>query len=111
MSPEMEKALRLVGIAKKAGKLIAGTDMAQSAARAKKKSVCLLLCSAEASPSTLKKISNTAEYYQIPLCTVEVGKEELALRVGKRDGELSVVAITDSGIASAIVGMLTEAKV
>ncbi len=107
MTPDYKKASALIGIAKKAGKTVMGTDMAQSAARAKKKSVCLLLCSAEASDATLKRISNTAKYYKIPFYTVDMGKAELARCVGKRDGELSVVAVTDAGLADAIVSALT----
>ncbi len=106
MTPDYKRTAALIGIAKKAGKTVIGTDMAQSAVRSKKKSVCLLICSAEASDATLKRISNTAQYYKIPLYTVELGKAELAKCVGKRDGELSVVAVTDAGLAKAIVSAL-----
>ncbi len=108
MRPDIKRAMSLVGIAKKAGKTVIGTDMAQSAARSKKNGVRLLLCSAEASSATLKRITNTAQYYHIPLITAEIGKSELALCVGKRDGELSVVGITDAGLASAIAETLTQ---
>ncbi len=111
MTPNIKKVMSLVGIAKKAGKTVVGTDMAQSAARNKKNSVSLLLCSAEASLATSKRITNTAQFYKIPLYTVDVTKSELAMCVGKRDGELSVIGITDAGLASAIVRALTAQEV
>ncbi len=108
MTADYKKAKSLLGIAKKAGKTVIGTDMAQSAARNKKNGVRILLCSADASSATLKRITNTAQYYHIPLYTVDITKSELALCVGKRDGELSVVGVTDEGLAMAIAKALTQ---
>ncbi len=101
MNGDNKRVLGLLGIAKKAGKAALGTEMAQNAVR-NKKSGCLLLCSAEASDATLKRIKNTADYYKVPLVVLDVEKSALAACVGKRDGELSVVAVTDAGLSKAI---------
>ena len=106
MKDNQNKVLSLIGMAKKAGKLITGTDMAVDAIRNKRDKVKLLFCSADASQTTVKRIRNTSEYYKIPLCTLDFDKTELARIVGNRYGQTSVIAVTDEGFAKAMIEKL-----
>lgn len=106
MIQDGKKVLGLIGIAKKAGKIVTGTEMTLEAVKSgnKKNSVRLLLCSADASENTIKKLKNAAEYYKVPLYTLGTDMEELARITGNRGGEISVVGILDEGFAVAIRG-------
>lgn len=99
-----ENKLRaLLGIAKKAGKAILGTDMTVEAIRSgKKKSVKLILVAADASQTTVKRITNTGSFYKVPIIVTAFDKSELAHIVGS-EAELSVVGISDEGFAKAII--------
>ena len=56
MTPKEQKAYNLIGIAKKAGKVIGGTDMVADRIREKRNAVKAVLISSDASENTLKKI-------------------------------------------------------
>lgn len=95
------KIISLLGIAKKAGKTVSGTDMTVESIRNKKSSVRLILLAADASANTVKRITNTSEYYGIPVIRMGCGKSELA-RVTGSTSEISVIGITDDGFAKAM---------
>ena len=98
-----KKLLALLGIAKKAGKVVSGTDMVVESIRSQKKnSVKLLILSSDASANTTKRINNTSAYYNIPLMVTEADKNELAHITG-HSSALSVVGIIDSGFAEAML--------
>lgn len=102
-----QKVKGLIGIAKKAGKITCGSDKTLDSVRAGgRNGVRLLLCSADASRNTLKRIGNGSEYYKVPMNTLSFGKEELA-RITGYVGELSVIGITDAGFAKAIIEALS----
>ena len=97
------KLKSLLGIAKKAGKAILGTDMTVEAIRgSKKKSVKLILVAKDASQTTVKRINNTGSFYKIPVIVAAFDKGELAHIVGSQ-AELSVVGISDEGFAKAMI--------
>ena len=99
-----QKIMSLIGIAKKAGKVISGTDMAVESVRSgRKNSVKLLLLASDASKNTLKRIENTSAYYQVPVIKLVVDKAELA-RITGHSSALSVIGITDAGFAKAMRG-------
>lgn len=106
-----QKVKGLIGIAKKAGKITSGSDKTLEGVRGGgRNGVKLLLCSADASPNTLKRIKNSSEYYNVPMNTLSIDKEELARITGYRGGELSVIGIIDAGFAKAITEALSEQK-
>lgn len=97
-----KKVLALLGIAKKAGKVISGTDMVTESIRSQSRSsVKLVLLASDASQNTKKRINNTAEYYKVPIISLGTDKAELARLTGHAS-ELSVIGITDDGFASAM---------
>lgn len=106
-----QKIKGLIGIAKKAGKITSGAEQTlESVRNAKKnKGVKLLLCSADASQNTLKRIRNCSEFYGIPMGILSIDKNELAHITG-HSGELSVVGVADAGFAKAISENLSDSK-
>lgn len=96
-----KKILSLLGIAKKAGKTVSGTDMTVESIRKKRGSVKVILLASDTSKNTVKKINNTSQYYEIALIALETGKVQLGALLG-HGTELSVVGVTDSGFADAM---------
>ena len=107
MTEKQQKAYNLIGIAKKAGKIIAGTEMVVESIRAKKKAVKAVFISCDASENTLKRITNTSDYYKIPAFKTVFDKLELG-RITGASGERSVIGVTDEGLAKAIISNISE---
>lgn len=94
MRETMNKAdfLRHVGLARKAGKVVLGSDNVYE--KMHTGSVCLVMVSSEASDNTKKKLKNRAEYTKMDIYVIDVSQEELGKSVG---AELaSCVGITDN---------------
>ena len=96
-----KKILSLLGIARKAGKTVLGTDMTVESIRKKSSSVKIILLASDSSANTVKRIKNTSEYYGIHLLRLSIDKIELAALMG-HSAELSVIGITDAGFADAM---------
>ena len=108
MTENEKKVISLIGIAKKAGKVLAGTDRVVESIRKKDKNgVRLLLCSVDASQNTLKRIGNTSAFYSVPFYKLTVDKDELARIIGS-DALVSVIGITDAGFCKAMTERLSE---
>jgi ribosomal protein L7Ae-like RNA K-turn-binding protein len=94
---KQDKVLSMVGLAKKAGKLAAGSFLAEKAVRDGWAE--LLIVAEDAAQNIKKKFSNSSEYYEIDY--MEYGtKETLGHFTGYEN--IAVVAITDAGLAKAI---------
>ena len=99
----MYKFLSLLGLCKRAGKLVAGEVAAEQAVRGKK--AYLLILSEDASKNTKKKFRNSAAYYELPLA--EIGaKEELGRAIGT--DMRSIIAITEEGFAKKLRQLAEE---
>lgn len=92
--------LGFLGLCRRAGKVICGTPLICRALAAREKPA-LVLCSAEASAATKKRLTTKCAFYQTPLCVLEVPLSRLAAAVGKTDS-LAAVAVTDPGFAGAL---------
>lgn len=101
-----ERALGLIGLAVRAGKVIFGTPMVCDAMRAGKK-MYLVIEACDSSENTHKRINDRSAYYGIACVRMDVGTEQLAHALGK-SGDLAVVAVTDQGMAQAILKLLSE---
>lgn len=101
-----ERALGLIGLAVRAGKVIFGTPMVCDAMRAGKK-MYLVIEACDSSENTHKRINDRSTYYGIACVRMDVGTEQLAHALGK-SGDLAVVAVTDQGMAQAILKLLSE---
>ena len=97
----------LLGLCKKSGNLIVGSDPVLSAIRNKKRAPALVLLAADASANTQKRIRNCCAYYKIKLFGLPLDADTLGHLTGKR-GAVAVAGVLDSGFAEAIGRLLQE---
>ena len=90
-----DKALSMIGLATKAGKIASGEFAVESAVR--KGKACLVIIASDASDNTKKKIMNMTQYYEVPIHMIGT-KEELGHYIGKE--YRSMLAVLDAGFAS-----------
>ncbi len=95
---KMDKALSLLGLARRAGKLEAGFDAVKEAARAGR--AALLLAAADISPKTWKNLQYEADRAGCQAVRLEADMETLGRACKVRAG---VLAVTDQGFAGAVV--------
>lgn len=100
------KLCGMLGICKKAGRLITGSDLVLEAVRSKKSTPLLILLSADASANTVKKVRNCCTFYQRRVAVLPITGEQLAHTVGKT-GVISSAAITEEGLINAVLKLLT----
>lgn len=91
---ENNKALRLIGLATRAGKVITGIDLCEKAVKSKKAELGIV--TKETAQSTIDIFKNT----DIPLIYVE-SIEKLSKFTGKENR--SVAVVTDKGFKDAIL--------
>lgn len=87
--------LGLLGICRKAGKLKMGFDAVQASLE---RDARLLLFTSDISPKTRERILRKAEDYDIAFLDISPTSFDVSASIGKK---LSVMAITDSGLAKA----------
>ena len=101
----MDSALSMMGLALRAGRLEPGEDPAGDACREKR---CrLLLTASDAAENTLRKAERFAGEGQCLALALPYGKAELGAALGR--GSCAVAAVTDLGLAQAIVEKLAQA--
>ena len=87
-----DKFKGMLGLCRKAGKLVPGAEMI-----AKSKKKCLLLvCACDASDRT----KATVEAFNIKTIHTDMTKQELGAALGM--GNVAVIGITDAGLAAAV---------
>ena len=98
-----KKALSMIGMAKRAGKLAVGEQACEIAI--KKKSAYLVIIAQDASQNTAKKFMNSCYFYQIE--SVLWGTKE---EIGNITGgwQTAVTAVTDQGFAKSIVNFINQ---
>ena len=89
-----------LGLCKRAGKLICGTDAVCTAIR-EQKNVLLVLAASDVSENTAKKITDKTSYYKVPLRVLEQTCYELGRAVGRMGGN-ACVGITDQSFVRLI---------
>ena len=95
-----ERFFGMLGLCRRAGKTVLGTEMICMQMREKRKPV-LVLVAADVSENTRSKLTRKSIFYGIPAIWVNVGGEALADRLGKT-GFLAAVAIMDRRFADEI---------
>ena len=100
----MDKLLNLIGLAKKAGKLEVGEEPVGAAARARH--ARLILIASDAADNTARRVRRFAEMGQCVWLRVPFTKRELGQATGR--GSAAVAAVTDIGLAVAVVRRLAE---
>lgn len=99
------KALSLLGLCRRAGRLSSGFDAARSAARAGKAAALFAAC--DISPKTFQNLCYEAQRAGIPAVRLEADMEELNRACGVKAG---VLAVTDRGFAQAVLGGIEAGK-
>jgi ribosomal protein L7Ae-like RNA K-turn-binding protein len=93
--------MSLLGLANRARKIISGEELTVKEIRSGRAK--LILLSADASPNTMKKITDKCNYYHVPLKTVE-NRDVLGQAIGKE--ARVVVAVLDVGFAEKLKTLL-----
>ena len=94
------KAVKNLGLAKRAGKTICGVPLIIEALRSQRKPN-LVVTSAMASANSLKKITDKCKFYEVVIISLPITPEELGHSVGHA-GSVAAVAVTDSGLAELV---------
>ncbi len=92
--------LRMLGLARRAGKLTLGTPLSLQALH-KGRARLLIVCEG-ASEQTKKKMHTQAEFYRVPLIVLPMPQEEFSHLLGKQAPVVSV-AVTDDGFATELL--------
>ena len=95
-----EKALNLLGLAMRAGKLVTGEELTLKDIRAQK--VNLVFIASDAGKNTQKSIKDKSLYYKIP-CFDVFNSNELGHAIGK---SRMVIGIKDKGFSKKIEELL-----
>lgn len=102
----MEKTvnLGLLGIAKKAGYIVAGEEMVSIAVKEGKAK--LVLVASDTGESSKRKVSAMLDHRGTACLEIPTGKIELGAALGR--GETGIVAVTDIGIAASFAEKLKD---
>lgn len=94
----MDKAIRYLSLASKAGKLIIGADDCEKAA--KKKKGKLIILATDAADSAVKRANELASNHNIVIFKSVYTKAELAQAVG-RGNSVALAILIDEGLSAA----------
>lgn len=100
-----DKVLSMLGLARRAGRLSMGHDMAQQAIK-RKKAKAVFLC-ADSSDRLKREFEKAAQQYAngIPVLKTDVTMDEIHYSVGSRAG---VITIDDENFSSKIISLLEQ---
>lgn len=102
------KFLSALGLARRAGKAVCGTDAVKDSVRKKRALLIVLAC--DVSQNTKKQINDTASYYGTQLLEVPYTMSELSDALGKLYS-VACVAITDIGLKTLVINSLKHQEV
>ncbi|MBO0461858.1 MULTISPECIES: YlxQ-related RNA-binding protein [Enterococcus] len=91
-----QKAMNLIGLAMRAGKMITGEELTIGEIRRQKAKIVFV--ASDASENTRKKIKDKSSYYEVP-CFELFSEEEITQMIGK---PRKVIGITDAGFAKRV---------
>ncbi len=102
------KALKLLGLAARAGRTVVGVPLICTALSrgVKDKTPLLVLQACDCSAGTHKRISNRTAYYGVRMLRIPADCATLALAVGKRDAAVAAVGVTEPHLAEEICRIL-----
>jgi len=98
-----DKALSLIGLATKAGRIVSGEFMTEKEVKSGR--AALAIVAIDASENTKKKFRNMCEFYEVPL-RFYGDKEKLGHAIGKEFR--ASLAILDEGFAKGIKKHINE---
>ena len=92
-----DKALSMIGLAARAGKLVSGEFSTEKAVKPSK--AHLVIVARDASDNTRNMFENMCDFYKVPICVFGT-KDELGHWVGKE--QRASICILDEGFAKSI---------
>lgn len=95
----LKKALSLLGMATRAGKLVSGEEQVLTAIQRNK--LFCVICATDCSPKTVKKIQNKCQHYEIPFIQ-PFDSATISQAIGKNR---SICGISDKGFSKSLLGM------
>lgn len=98
---DANKALSMISIAAKAGKVVSGGFLCEKAVQ--EGSACLIIIAENAAKNTTKKFRDKCTYYEVPY-VIFGDSNVLGNRIGKESR--MTLAITDMGLAKQIANKL-----
>jgi len=100
------RALGMMGLAVRAGKVVFGTPMVCELIReSRTRGKLVVLEAGDTSDNTHKRITDRCAYYGVRHIRIATGTAALAQALGKT-GDLAVIAITDEKMAENVVRLL-----
>lgn len=90
---------QLLGICRKAGKIITGTEAVMESIRFRK--ACIVLTASDVSDNTKKKLYDSCSYYDAAAVVIPLTMHELSVYTGMRT-DCAAAAITDAHLAEAV---------
>lgn len=109
-SDKIARLSGMIGLARRAGKTVIGTEQVCLALSKNKSELKIVLFSHTASDATKKKITVKCQFYGVKAIEINIDTEELARLLGKSFAT-AAVAVTDSNLADAIEKRVAEASV
>lgn len=100
----MDNILRLIGLAQRGGNLAAGEEPVGGTARAR--DARIILVAKDTADNTRRRVRHFADAGQCLWISVPYGKDELGRCIGR--ASCAMLAITDVGLANAVVQKLAE---
>jgi len=97
-----QKALNMLGLAMRAGKLVTGEEMTIQKIRTQK--VKLALVAEDAGENTQKKVKDKSTFYQVPFVNC-FHSEEISQAIGK---SRMVIGVLDNGFANKIKELISS---
>lgn len=108
LSSPQKKLGGMLGLARKAGKIIYGTDRITDYIR--KKPTHIVLLASDISENTRKRIENCCKYYKTEYSGLNMTMDTLAHFIGQKSA-VSAVSVTDKGFAAAISEIIDSTTV
>lgn len=109
MRENEKKALAYLGFAARAGRVTVGVTLCCEAlkkrASSAKSTPVVLLFATDASDLTKKRIADKAAYYGVTAIELSLDCMALAAAVGKRDGSVAAVLVSEPSLAQAICAL------
>ena len=99
-----KKILSLLGLCRRAGKLVSGNAKVEGAIQ--NGTALLVLIASDASDNTKKKFTDKCMFYEVPHACV-FSKDSLGSAIGYE--ERAVTAVTDAGFADKLTGLMEGA--
>lgn len=96
-----DRLLSLLGLARRAGRLVIGSDPVRESLEDKK--AYIVIVASDISANTYKKIAYLCESFRIKCYAVNRSKEELSISLGKT---CAVLAVTDKGFGDKLISLI-----